>query len=122
MEKYRYSNEQPNSIKTNKKRGAKSRSLRRKLAQSNEKDEMESSSRNHARSNDAGKANEGTQRYKDFQISTEEDDSNDLRSVDDKDERLSQDTEDIEDELKSYIKELAKSIASNGNNFCRFQV
>ena len=117
MAKYRYLIEQSKSIETNKSYGAKSRSLRRKLAQSNEKDEMESSSRNHARSNDAGKADEGTHKYKDFQISTEEDDSNYLRSVDDKDKRLSQDAEDIEEEIKSYIKELAKNIASNGNHF-----
>ena len=94
--------------------------MRRKLTQSNEIDETESRSKSHTRSIDAGKADEGTQKYKDFQISTEEDDSNDLRSVDDKDERLSQDTEDIEEEIKSYIKELAKNIASNGNNFRRF--
>ena len=117
MAKYRYLIEQSKSIETNKSYGAKSRSLRRKLAQSNEKDEIESSSRNHSRSNDAGKADEGTHKYKDFQISTEEDDSNDLRSVDDKDKSLPQDTEDIEEEIKSYIKELAKNIASNGNNF-----
>ena len=117
MEKYRYSNEQSKSIKSNKNHGPKSRSLRRILTQSNEIDETESHSENHARRNDAGNADEGTHIYKDFQISTEEDDSNDLRSVDDNDERLSQDTEDIEDELKSYIKELAKNIASNGNNF-----
>ena len=117
MAKYRYSNKQSKSIETNKSYGAQSRPLRRKLAQSNEKDEIESSSRNHARSNDAGNADEDTHKYKDFQISTEEDDSNDLRSVDDKDERLSQDTEDIEEEIKSYIKELAKNIASNGNHF-----
>ena len=116
MEKYRYSNEQSKSIKINKKHGAKSRSLRRKLTQSNEIDETESRNKSHARSRDAGKADEGTHKYKDFQISTEEDDSNDLRSVDDKDERLSQDTA-VEEEIKSYIKELAKSIASNGNNF-----
>ena len=117
MAKYRYSNEQSKSIKSNKRRhGAKSRSLRRKLTQSNEKDETESSSKNHARSNDAGKADEGTHKYKDFQISTEEDDSNDLRSVDNKDERLSQDTA-VEEEMRSYIQEMAKNIASNGNNF-----
>ena len=117
MVKSRNSNKQSKSIKTNKKRRAKSRSLHRKLTESNEKDETESLSQNHARSNHAGNADEGTHKYKDFQISTEEDDSNDLRSVDDKDERLSQDTEDIEEEIKSYIKELAKNIASNGNNF-----
>ena len=117
MAKYRYSNKQSKSIETNKSYGAKSRPLRRKLAQSNEKDEMESSGENYAISNDAGKADESTYKYKDFQISTEEDDSNDLRSVDDKDERLSQDTDDIEEEIKSYIQELAKNIASNGNNF-----
>ena len=117
MAKYRYSNEQSKSIKSNKRRHvAKSRSLRRKLTQSNEKDETESSSKNHARSNDAGKADEGTHKYKDFQISTEEDDSNDLRSVDNKDERLSQDTA-VEEEMRSYIQEMAKNIASNGNNF-----
>ena len=116
MVESQYPNEQSNSIKINKRHGAKSRSLRRKLKQSNEKDETESSSRNHARSNDAGKANEGTHKYEDFQISTEEDDSNDLRSVDDKDKRLPQDTA-VEEEIKSYIKELAKNIASNGNNF-----
>ena len=117
MVESRYPNEQSNSIKINKKHGAKSRSLRRKLKQSNEKDETESSSENHARRNGAGKVDEGTHNHKDFQISTEEDDSNDLRSVDDKDERLSQDTEDIEEEIKSYIQELSKNIASNGNNF-----
>ena len=117
MEKYRYSNEQSKSIKTNKRYRAKSRSLRRKLTQSNEIDETESRSKNHARSIDVGEADEGTQKYKDFQISTEEDNSSDLRSVDDKDNSLPQDTEDIEEELKSYIKELAKNIAFNGNNF-----
>ena len=116
MAKYRYSNKQSKSIETNKSYGAKSRPLRRKLAQSNEKDEMESSGENYAISNDAGKADESTYKYKDFQISTEEDDSNYLRSVDDKDDRLSQDTA-VEEELKSYIKELAKNIASNGNHF-----
>ena len=116
MAKYRYLNEQSKSIKTNKSYGAKSRSLRRKLTQSNEIDETESRSKNHARSIDAGKADEGTQKYKDFQISTEEDDSNYLRSVDDKDDRLSQDTA-VEEEIMSYIKELAKNIASNGNHF-----
>ena len=117
MGRYPYSNEQSKSIKIKKRHGVKSRSLRRKLTQSNEIDETESSSKNHARSIDAGKADEGTENYKDFQISTEEDDSSDLRSADDKDKSLPQDIEDIEDELKSYIKELAKNIASNGNNF-----
>ena len=116
MVKSRNSNNQSKSIKTNKKRRAKSRSLRRKLTKSNEKDETESRSKNHARSIDAGKSDEGTRSYKDFQISTEEDDSNHLRSEDDKDERLSQVTA-VEEEIKSYIQELAKNIASNGNTF-----
>ena len=116
MVKSRNSNKQSKSIKTNKKRRARSRSLHRKLTESNEKDETESLSQNHARSNGAGKADEGTHKYKDFQISTEEDDSNDLRSVDNNDKRLSQDTA-VEEEIMSYIKELAKNIASNGNHF-----
>ena len=117
MVKYRNSNEQSKSIKTNKKRGAKSRSLRKKLTQSNEKEETESLSKNYARSNDGGKVDEGISNYEDFQVFTEEDDSYDLRSVDGNDTTSSQDTKNIEEEIKSYIKELAKNIASHGNNY-----